>query len=123
MALPDGPRCHPSGAEPVPVSGIAGIANADQREPWPAASYAQALRDLAPDFGDDPVADVLRDAADTIDERSKLAEERGRKYYELIYAVSMKHPGETRHETALKYIRRAEEPNNSGPTQAKGDNQ
>lgn len=33
-ALPDGPRCHPSGAEPVPVSGIAGIANAITPGKW-----------------------------------------------------------------------------------------
>jgi hypothetical protein len=32
------------------------------------------------------------------------------KYPELIYAVGKKYPGETRHETALRYIRRAEEP-------------
>lgn len=31
-------------------------------------------------------------------------------YHELIMAVGMKWPGESRHETALKYIRRAEQP-------------
>jgi hypothetical protein len=30
-------------------------------------------------------------------------------YWELLYAVESKHPGETRHETALRYIRQAEE--------------
>lgn len=30
------------------------------------------------------------------------------KYNELLYAVATKHPGETRHETALRYIREAE---------------
>ncbi len=30
------------------------------------------------------------------------------KYHELLFAVSMKHPNETRHETALRYIRKAE---------------
>lgn len=29
-------------------------------------------------------------------------------YAELLYAVARKHPGETRHETALRYIRQAE---------------
>jgi len=29
-------------------------------------------------------------------------------YYELLYAVGKKYPGETRHETALRYIRQAE---------------
>jgi len=32
-----------------------------------------------------------------------------KKYEELIYAVGMKFPGESRHETALRYIRQAEE--------------
>ena len=30
------------------------------------------------------------------------------KYYELIYAVERKFPNESRHETALKYIKQAE---------------
>jgi hypothetical protein len=32
------------------------------------------------------------------------------KYNELLYAVGNKYPNETRHETALRYIRKAEEP-------------
>ncbi len=36
------------------------------------------------------------------------------KYHELLYAVTLKHPGKTRHETALRYIRRAEEPSDTG---------
>jgi hypothetical protein len=32
------------------------------------------------------------------------------KYHELLYAVGNKYPNETRHETALRYIRQAEEP-------------
>ena len=31
-------------------------------------------------------------------------------YNELLYAVAKKFPGETRHETALRYIRQAEAP-------------
>lgn len=31
-------------------------------------------------------------------------------YHELLYAVGMKWPGETRRQTALRYIRQAEEP-------------
>jgi hypothetical protein len=38
------------------------------------------------------------------------------KYEELLYGVSMKHPNETRHETALRYIRGAESLCN-GPAQ------
>ena len=30
------------------------------------------------------------------------------KYHELIYAVENKHPNETRHETALRYIKACE---------------
>lgn len=33
------------------------------------------------------------------------------KYNELLFAVARKHPGESRHETALRYIRNAEAPN------------
>lgn len=33
-----------------------------------------------------------------------------RQYMELIYAVASKFPNETRHQTALRYIRRMEEP-------------
>jgi hypothetical protein len=32
------------------------------------------------------------------------------RYNELLYAVAKKHPDETRHETALRYIRQAEQP-------------
>ena len=39
------------------------------------------------------------------------------KYYELLYAVVRKHPAETRHETALRYIRQAEQ--SSGQCSAK----
>ena len=38
---------------------------------------------------------------------ARLAEAE-RLYMELIYAVSTKFPGETRHQTALRYIQRAE---------------
>jgi hypothetical protein len=42
------------------------------------------------------------------------------RYDELIYAVARKFPGETRHETALRYIRQAEANANSGsPAAAK----
>jgi hypothetical protein len=32
-----------------------------------------------------------------------------KKYYELIYQIARVYPRETRHDTALKYIKRAEE--------------
>ena len=39
-------------------------------------------------------------------------------YYELLYAVGMKHQGESRHETALRYIKRAEQPNGEAKSTA-----
>ena len=48
------------------------------------------------------VAEAQADAA----ELERLRE----KYNELIFAVGMKYPGETRHETAMRYIKKAEEP-------------
>jgi hypothetical protein len=46
---------------------------------------------------------------DTKNKEIKQAEERGiEKYNELIYAVGNKYPNETRHETALRYIKQAE---------------
>ena len=44
----------------------------------------------------------------------KLAELR-EKYNELLYAVGNKHPDETRHQTALRYIQQAEVPRVGGP--------
>jgi hypothetical protein len=39
-------------------------------------------------------------------------------YHELIYAVARAYPGESRHQTALRYIRQAEELGSAGPVQA-----
>ena len=43
------------------------------------------------------------------------------KYDQLIYAVSLKHEGETRHETALRYIREREAGRNSDASVASED--
>lgn len=40
------------------------------------------------------------------------------RYHELLYGVASRYPGETRHETALRYIREAENRPSSGPDQA-----
>ena len=40
------------------------------------------------------------------------------KYNELLYAVCRKFPNETRHQTALRYIREAENIEIGGPCQA-----
>jgi hypothetical protein len=42
------------------------------------------------------------------------------KYQELLYAVASKHPGETRHQTALRYIRQAEAPTGEKQAAAMG---
>lgn len=42
------------------------------------------------------------------------------RYFELIYAVGNKYAGESRHETALRYIRKAEEPNGQAAASAHG---
>ena len=42
--------------------------------------------------------------------RLEAAEKDAAKYQELIYAVGRKFHDETRHETAMKYIRQMEEP-------------
>lgn len=57
-----------------------------------------------------------------LDEEMELGEkasETERLYNELLYAVSMKHGGETRHETALRYIRERER--DSGSDRNGGD--
>ena len=54
-------------------------------------------------------ANFLRSLSTTI----KDLREKEKLYYELILEVSKKFPNETRHETALRYIRRAETNENS----------
>lgn len=40
-------------------------------------------------------------------------------YHELLYQVGIKHPGETRHQTALRYLKNAENSQDNAPHQAK----
>jgi hypothetical protein len=40
------------------------------------------------------------------------------KYYDLLYQVAVKHPEETRHQTAKRYIRAAESPSNEAQCDA-----
>ena len=53
------------------------------------------------------VAAVLRHAAEALETAAMDAA----LYRELLYQVETKYPGETRHDTALRYIRQAEECN------------
>jgi len=48
--------------------------------------------------------DIRRQNADL----RKRLEEAERQYHELLFAVETKHDGETRHETALRYVRQGE---------------
>lgn len=108
-AIPSGRASRPSDQAPTGLGDTATIPIADKAKDWPDQTYAAALRDTA-DMGlaSDAINQVLRDCADVIDHWSKLAQERGRKYTELLMGVSMKHLGESRHETALRYIQQAE---------------
>ena len=61
-------------------------------------------------------ADVLASLPASAQAAAKVlaaARETQEKYNELLYGVSIKHPNETRHETALRYIRQAEYPQNT----------
>ena len=51
---------------------------------------------------------VAQGRCDGLEEKLAKAEQRVAEYNELIYAVQTKHPDETRHQTALRYIRNAE---------------
>lgn len=53
-------------------------------------------------------ADQLIAARKGLEEKLAKAEQRVAEYNELIYAVQTKNPDETRHQTALRYIRNAE---------------
>ena len=81
----------------------------------------RGLRVLGARTSTDPLANMIADEDEAIAARYRLAahslrSQRGvsdglllaAKYDELLFAVGMKHPNETRHETALRYIRQAE---------------
>lgn len=84
----------PVEAETELASLRARIAELEAREQW----YIARLESGGPGL------DGYRELGDKC---AELEAERDR-YYELLYAVEKKHPGETRHETALRYIREAE---------------
>lgn len=57
----------------------------------------------------DALANLRQQLADFA-KRLAEAKRDAARYNELLYAVAKKHPDETRHETALRYIRQAEQP-------------
>ena len=52
---------------------------------------------------------TLGQVADALRTRLAEVEKDALAYQDLIYCVGMKHPNETRHETAKRYLRRAEQ--------------
>ena len=59
-------------------------------------------------FTSDQVAAAILKATKPLEDQLAKAEQRVAEYNELIYAVQTKNPDETRHQTALRYIRNAE---------------
>ena len=54
---------------------------------------------------------ISKSCPDWLSRQIERAEENGlyeERYFELLYAVSNKHPGETRHQTALRILRNAD---------------
>lgn len=68
------------------------------------------------DNGNPERANMHRQTAEALRE----LEETKQKYYELLYQVASKLPDETRHETAKRYIRQAENRCNGPQEQTKG---
>ncbi len=58
-------------------------------------------------WGEDCAENLASDIEAVLNELDKL-QERSDRYYELIMCVETKHPNETRHETAVRYIRQRE---------------
>jgi hypothetical protein len=75
-------------------------------------------------------SNAMRDYGDALNERIRALEAAAKPvtsrdvselYYELLYAVARKFPNESRHETALRYIREAELPTSqTGASAEKG---
>ena len=75
--------------------------------------YANKRNDQALDLQDqlakaNQLWQVAQGRCDGLEEKLAKAEQRVAEYNELIYAVQTKNPDETRHQTALRYIRNAE---------------
>ena len=66
--------------------------------------FAEAIRQALPDF----IRFVHADNQQVVYLPGRDAEKWKRLYHELIMEVASKYPNETRHETALRYIREAE---------------
>jgi flagellar biosynthesis chaperone FliJ len=70
---------------------------------------------------------LIRRLDELVDENARLrdhlrkrVEELERDYHELLYCVGKHYEGETRHQTALRYLRKAEEGNDDPDCPRKG---
>ena len=91
--------------------------NTSPREQW-VWEQRQRLLEL-PEADQRLILQMLREAMSFADrQREERVADVEQKYMELIYAVGMKHEGETRHETALRYIREREKPNDQAVSQS-----
>ena len=91
-------------------------ADALQEEVWRLRRILAALEPLLPEHRQDVAKELTalqieynKAITETIPGLVMDRDRVEKDYYELIFAVASKYPGETRHQTALKYIRQAEE--------------
>lgn len=87
-------EAHPRGIE------------AGEQYDWYALGAAHCLEGIEALIPADLAADARRQEEDVAQTLAQVAT----KYQELLYAVGNKFPGESRHDTALRYIRQAEQP-------------
>lgn len=64
---------------------------------------------MIPDFTKIKSFRIIREPEDSENSEYESLEEIKQKYHELLYAVAKKYAGETRHQTALRYIKECEE--------------
>lgn len=69
-------------------------------------SFEQSITD--PENQPSQYGTVTLEMYEALEDQLAKAEQRVAEYNELIYAVQTKNPDETRHQTALRYIRNAE---------------
>ena len=78
-------------------------------------TLASVVISEADDFVQKDIDEAVKEAAEQAEARVAALEGQ---YYELLYAVANKYPDETRHQTALRYIRQAEAPCNKAKAHA-----
>ena len=92
------------------------LKDAEQVEKGLRASIQRIADELG--VGDEPRCKWITIEISSLKDRLKAADER---YYELIMNVVNKYPNESRHETALRYIRQAESSDNQCASEVDND--